>query len=111
MSNEKNRFSITAPVDRVDVFRTKNDKDIITVVLAIAGQYPQLVPVKVFGQLANGAASWTKGAVLEITGRLGGREWNGKVYGENVAESVEVVAAGKQQELPAGNPDDDDVAF
>jgi single-stranded DNA-binding protein len=52
------------------------------------------VPIKVFGRLAEQASAWKPGTVLSVSGRLGGRDWQGKVYGDNVANSIEVVNEG-----------------
>ena len=67
------------------------------------GQYPQLVPIKVFGRLAEQASAWKTGSVLSVSGRLGGRDWQGKVYGDIVANTVEVVSEGAKD---GGGPDD-----
>lgn len=115
-------------LDRIDTYTTKAGKDIITLVLQVEGTFPQLVPIKFFGRMAEEARSCKVGDVLEVTGRLGGRDWNGKVYADIVGESIEVVAESpRQQDLPAsGNsqgtsgsgwrgqspdPADDDVPF
>jgi single-stranded DNA-binding protein len=102
---------------RIDTFVSKAGKNILTLVLETKGQYPQLVPIKVFGRLAEQAAAWKPGAVLFIRGRLGGRDWQGKVYGDNVANSVDVVntddGAGpppdRDRDVPP--PGDDDMPF
>jgi hypothetical protein len=100
---------------RVDTFVSKAGKSILTLVFETGGQYPQLIPIKVFGRLAEQASSWKPGTVLAVSGRLGGRDWNGKIYGDNVATSVEVVAAGGEEGIPpedeAPLPGDDDVPF
>ena len=102
---------------RIDTFVSKAGKSILTLIFEIQGQYPQLIPIKVFGRLAEQAAAWKPGLVLVVTGRLGGRDWNGKVYGDNVATSIEIVdSAGEKGEgLPSGNDappiGDDDVPF
>jgi hypothetical protein len=41
--------------------------------------------------------------VLSVSGRLGGRDWQGKVYGDIVANTVEVVSEGTKD---GGGPDD-----
>ncbi len=101
---------------RIDTFVSKAGKSILTLVFETEGQYPQLIPIKVFGRLAEQASSWKPGDVLAVSGRLGGRDWNGKVYGDNVATSVEVVSG--TDERPDGPPPseapplgDDDVPF
>ena len=58
---------------RIDTFVSKAGKSILTLIFEIQGQYPQLIPIKVFGRLAEQAADWKPGAVLSVTGRLGGR--------------------------------------
>jgi single-stranded DNA-binding protein len=102
---------------RVDTFVSKAGKSIITLIFEIQGQYPQLIPIKVFGRLAEQASEWKPGMVLAVTGRLGGRDWNGKVYGDNVANTIEVVGgAGATDEngpppFDAPPPGDDDLPF
>jgi single-stranded DNA-binding protein len=109
-------FQGRGTLKRVDTFVSKAGKSILTLVFETQGQYPQLVPIKVFGRLAEQAANWKPGSVLAVSGRLGGRDWNGKVYGDNVANSIEVVsAAGDEGQGPpdsdAPPPGDDDVPF
>ncbi len=106
---------------RVDTFVSKAGKPILTLIFETQGQYPQMIPIKVFGRLADEAKAWTPGTVLFVTGRLGGRDWQGKVYGDSVAVSVEVITAGAPESHPgdaSGPPDDgapppgdDDVPF
>lgn len=106
MSNT-NTFTIRGTFERTDTFVTKAGKDIITLILGTDGQYPQLVPIKCFGRLVENAKACKPGNMVEVTGRLGGRDWQGKVYGEAVAETIEVVGgkhgAPKQPELPLEN--------
>ena len=117
MSNRKrNSFEVQGTVNRVDHFTSKAGKDIVTLVLDIPDdKYPQLVPIKAFGRLAGECGDWQPGAEVLVKGHLGGRDWNGKVYPDIVAESVEVLANGakaedlKQDETPP--PPDDDVLF
>jgi single-stranded DNA-binding protein len=110
-------FQGQGTLKRVDTFVSKAGKSIITLVFETQGQYPQLIPIKVFGRLAEQAAGWKPGMVLAVTGRLGGRDWNGKVYGDNVANTVEVVGGAAQRDdggLPpddAPPPSDDDLPF
>jgi len=97
---------------RADKFVTKAGKDIITLILEVDGRFPQVVPIKVFGRLAEMAGSFKAGEIVEVTGRLGGRDWNGKVYGDNVAETVEAEQAPKNGGIePPVPPDDSDVPF
>ena len=114
MTNDEFTFKGQGTLKRVDTFVSKAGKSILTLVFETQGQFPQLIPIKVFGRLAEQASSWKPGSVLSVTGRLGGRDWNGKVYGDNVATSVEVVSAGDDQAPPEhdGPPvSDDDVPF
>ena len=107
---------------RVDTFVSKAGKPILTLIFETKGQYPQLIPIKVFGRLAEQAAAWKPGAVLAVNGRLGGRDWQGKVYGDIIANSVEVVDAAVENSSDFANssfdpreppppPSDEDVPF
>lgn len=108
MANEDFTFSGTGTLKRVDKYTSKAGKEIITLIFETGGQYPQLVPIKVFGRLVERAGDWKPGAVLKVDGRLGGRDWNGKVYGDNVATVVEVLrdAPIAQQNLPGAASDE-----
>jgi single-stranded DNA-binding protein len=107
---------------RVDTFTSKAGKPILTLIFEIKGQYPQLIPIKVFGRLAEQAAAWKPGMILAVHGRLGGRDWQGKVYGDMIANSVEVVDSGAPETAGDANPSfdpreappppsDDDIPF
>ncbi len=89
---------------RIDTFVSKAGKSLLTLIFETKGQYPQMVPIKVFGRLAEQAAEWTPGSVLSVSGRLGGCDWQGKVYGDIVANSVEVVTKSAAEDLrgPSG---------
>lgn len=116
-------FSGQGKLTRVDTFVSKAGKNILTLIIDVPGQYPQLVPIKVFGRLADGAGDWQEGDTLSISGRLGGRDWNGKVYPDIVATMVEVVSSGtkqgggrqsqhREERAPDPHPEDsDDVPF
>ena len=110
-------FQGQGTLKRIDTFVSKAGKSILTLIFETEGQYPQLIPIKVFGRLAEQAPSLKPGSVLAVTGRLGGRDWNGKVYGDNVATSIEVVSGADDKDLgtPPGHdappPSDDDVPF
>lgn len=118
MSKEKlNRFEIQGTVSRVDHFEMKAGKDIVTLILDVPDdKYPQLVPIKVFGRLAGESGDWHPGAEVLVKGHLGGRDWNGRVFGDIVGESVEVVAGSAKRAEPAQSelpppPDDSDIPF
>ena len=110
-------FQGQGKLKRIDTFVSKAGKSILTLIFEIEGQYPQLIPIKVFGRLAEQAASWKPGMVLAVSGRLGGRDWNGKVYGDSVATNIEIVggASDSVEGAPLGHdappPSDDDVPF
>ena len=97
MAREGFTFQGRGRLARIDTFTSKAGKQILTLIFEEGGQYPQLIPIKVFRRLAEFATEWKVGDVLEVEGRLGGRDWNGKVYGDTVAQSVEVIAAGAGQ--------------
>ena len=108
-------FTGNSILKRIDSFTTSKGKTILTLIFETGVQYPQMVPVKVFGRLADQAAAWNPGYLLKVDGHLGGRDWNGKVYGDIVADSITVLT-GAQQSLPTGNDGppplgDDDVPF
>ena len=96
-------FQGQGTLQRIDTFVSKAGKTILTLICETQGQYPQLVPIKVFGRLAEQASAWKPGSVLSVSGRLGGRDWQGKVYGDIVANTVEVVSEGTKD---GGGPDD-----
>lgn len=102
--SEKNRFDLTGTLNRIDRFETKAGKTMLTLILDVdkGSKYPQICPVKIFGRTADMASDWHAGDVLEITGRLGGRDWQGRVFGDIVAESVEVVSASAKPENGGG---------
>jgi single-stranded DNA-binding protein len=110
-------FQGQGTLKRIDTFVSKAGKSILTLIFETDGQYPQLIPIKVFGRLAEQASAWKPGMVLSVNGRLGGRDWNGKVYGDNVATSIEVVSdGGGDSDAPPSNDapppvGDDDVPF
>lgn len=100
-------FQGQGKLKRIDTFVSKAGKPILTLIFETEGQYPQLIPIKVFGRLADEAPAWKPGSVLSVTGRLGGRDWNGKVYGDSVAIHIDVVSAA--DETGSGPPPDDGV--
>lgn len=96
---------------RIERFTTNAGKEILTLVFEQGGQYPQIIPIKVFGAMAGRAVDWVPGCELAVTGRLGGREWNGKTYGDAVATTVELVGEEKPVNEGATAADDDSVPF
>jgi hypothetical protein len=107
MSDETNRFDITAKLNRVDTFVTKTGKKLLTLVMETGGQWPQLIPIKLLGRAAERADELGVGDVLQISGRLGGRDYNGRCFGDNVANSIEVVSKAKHPESKGAVPAND----
>jgi single-stranded DNA-binding protein len=105
MAKEEFTFQGVGRLARIDAFTSKAGKQILTLVFEQGGQWPQSIPIKCFGRLAEMAGDWAPGDLLEVTGRLGGRDWNGKCFGDCIAQTVEVVADGAVQhrEERAGN--------
>lgn len=97
----KNTFEYEGTLTRVDTFTTNKGGKILTLVFFEDGQWPKWIAAKVFGRATEGVSEWTPGTKLRLSGRLSGREYNGKIYPEIVAEAVEVVSQG---ELPTGTP-------
>jgi len=105
-------FQGQGTLKRIDTFTTKGGKNVLTLVIEVGGQYPQMIPIKVFNRLADEAASWAPGSILAIKGRLGGREWQDRVFGDMVATEVEVLErATGRAETSQPKPADDDVPF
>ena len=89
----RNSFEIEGTFNRIDTREAKG-KIYKTLVLDVEGRMPQVVPFRLWGRTNEESASWGKGDVLLVKGTLGGRSWNDKVYGENSADSVEVISKG-----------------
>ena len=97
MTTQEFTFTGTGTLKRVDTFVSKAGKSMLTLIIEVEGQYPQLIPCKIFGRLVEDSAAWTPGSVLAVRGRLGGRDWQGKVYGDITATRVDVVTQGAAQ--------------
>jgi hypothetical protein len=108
MSDKKDGFKFEGQgtLLKIDVFTTKGGKDIISMIFEMSGNYPQFIPIKCFGGVAEQARSFEPGLKISVTGRLGGREWNGKYYAEIVAETVEEL--GGEVKKKAQEPQDQD---
>jgi len=100
-------FQGAGRVHRLDVAVTKTGKEIVTVVVSVEGKYPQLVPVKVFGDTEDAARKLRVGDHVTVNGRLGGRDWQGRIFGDIVGETIVVDGAAAVPE-PI---DDDNVPF
>jgi hypothetical protein len=96
MSNDKTGFTFEGRgrVLRTDSFTSKAGKEIVTLIVECdGGKFTEIIPLKVWGRLADMARTLKPGSMVTVSGRLGGRDWNGKVFGDNVAEVVEVVGS------------------
>lgn len=113
MSETEFRFSGKAKAIRVDVQQTKAGKEMVSLIVGTSGQYPQTIAIKAFGKLADVAREVKPGQTVEVTCRVGGREWNGRVFNDVVAEAIEVMDEEKtEQEQPPTPPQNtDDLPF
>jgi len=106
-------FTGTGTLSRIDVFNTKGGKSIKTLVLEVQdGKFPQQVPIKVFGQLAERV--FTPGDVMTVNGRYGGRDYQGKCYGDATAQAIEVIGRDESMaktQAQGGAQSDQDVPF
>ena len=109
-----NHFEIEGKFFRIDTREAKG-KVFENLVIEVDGTYPQFVPFRLWGRTVNESKDWRPGDVLLVKGKLGGRQWEGRVYGDNSADSVTVISG--QREEPQGNPPagpppgDDDLPF
>lgn len=71
------------------------------------------VQVTVFGRSTEAAQALTEGELVAVKARVSGREWQGKIYTDIVADEVKSLGGGKQAQLPveAAPVDDSDVPF
>jgi hypothetical protein len=106
-------FKGTARVERVESTTTAKGKDIVTLVLGVEGKYPQLVPIKCFGGLGEKARGMKPGDAVDVQGHLGGRDWQGRVYGDIIADELRVAKLAPDQEHgePPLDREDGDVPF
>jgi single-stranded DNA-binding protein len=99
-----NEFKIEGKFLRIDVRETKG-KEYKTLILDVEdGNRPQVVPIRLWGRTVDESREWRPGDVLLVKGKLGGRSWQDKVFGDNSAETVEVVGeAQREPKEPDGN--------
>jgi hypothetical protein len=73
--------------------------------------FPQMVPVKVFGQLAERV--YHPGDVMSVSGRYGGKDWQGKCFGDATAQTIEVIGRDEEPNGRQPPPRDgiDDIPF
>jgi hypothetical protein len=103
-------FQGTGTLKRVDLFESKGGKAIKTLILDIPAegkQWPQTIPIKLWGRDAE--KEYKPGDIITVSGRLGGRESNGRCWGDSTAMKVEVV--GRDEEAGAPPADDQNTPF
>jgi hypothetical protein len=103
----KNTFELEGKVLRIETFVTKAGKSIPTVVISIPDdKFPAQCGIKFWGRTAEKAASLVPGTTINVTGKLGGRDWNGRTFSEVIGQAFEIIG-----EIPAAQcslvPDDD----
>jgi hypothetical protein len=113
----------TGTFDRLLITATKKGKEMVSAVVKfIDGKYDQVVPLRVFGQTESIARGLNQGDVIEFDVRIGGREWQDKVFCDVTALSIVVTSAaappakggGTHHEVNGGDgagKGDDDVPF
>jgi single-stranded DNA-binding protein len=101
----RNTFEIEGKFNRIDVREAKG-REYKTLILDVEdGNRPQVVPIRLWGRTVDESREWRPGDVLLVKGKLGGRSWQDKVFGDNSADSVQVIEKAQAQgELPQGNP-------
>lgn len=109
-----NRFEIRGDFNRIETFTTSTGKAIISIILDVPdGKYPQVVAIKCLGRTEEIARRLMPGSTVEVTGKLGGRDWKGRVFGDLIANTIECTGtptakAPEQSELPGTAEKDDD---
>ena len=90
MSDAKDfTFTGRATVHKVEKKQTKSGSNVVTLVVAFEGRRPELIPVTCFSRLADAVSGYEYGTPVVVSCRVGGHEYNGKVYADIVAENVE----------------------
>lgn len=95
-------FSGSGILKRVDAYQTKAGGYIYTLILETHDRWAPLTPIKLVGNLALRVQEFKIGAPLAFTGVVGGRDFKDKVYGDNVASTIEVLESG-----PTPQPESD----
>ena len=103
-------FEGTGTIEKIDIFTTAKGKKIKTLICKVDGEYPQYVPVKLWGRAAE--ETFQVGDEVEIKGYLGGREYNGKYYGDITGRQVTVISStGVAERSPGSDDDSSDIPF
>jgi len=100
--NQKNNWTFEGEVGELIEKRTKKDKPFIELVLHHQdGEHERLAVCTYWHKPPDGLA---QGSLVRVSGRLDGREWNGKYYAGLTAEKVEVLTD-EATDRPADQPD------
>lgn len=105
-----NEFEIEGKLLRIIPYTSPAGKSYPQAVIDVPDdKFPQVTAVKLFGRCAEKLAEFPPGTVLRITGKLGGREWQGKVFPELKGFTIEAVGAipEAQGKLPSAGQGDD----
>jgi len=113
----RNELKLAGKLVGLVVEETKNGKEVVRLLVEVdppswaKNAEMERVPVDAFGYAAKDAKKLSEGALVAISGRIRGREYNGKHYSNCVADKVEMVAAPVADE-PAGEEEaSDNVPF
>ena len=96
MGQTKNEIEVTGFLHEINLSKTTNGKDKLTVVLRVdapkwmqeRGTKDELVAFDVFGRHIEDYRGIATGALLRISGRISAREYQGKYYTNASAEHV-----------------------
>lgn len=107
MSDEGFKFEGTGTFERVETTATKAGKDMHAMIVSFTdGKYPQIASFKLWGRTIEEAKQIAPGSTIKVSGYIGGRDWNGRIYNDVKAARIEVIkAAERQAELPMEDPD------
>ena len=102
MTNQSNAWTFTGIVQRLETMTSKKSgKSFVNLsITQTDGQYTRLCVCTLFSRPPEGL---TEGAYVTATGRIDGREYNGKHYAGLTASAV--VVAGAQQEARPAEPE------
>lgn len=83
-------FTLKGRISNIERKATKAGKTftVARVEFDAISKFPKTVEVKLFGKAER--SDFEVGDLVEITGTLGGREWNGRVFNDIVANQIAV---------------------
>ena len=108
-------FRVSGTLRLINRTTGKSGKDFIDLVIDVGGNYPQAIPVKLFGRDADAAGSLVVGDPIEVEGEVNGREYQGKFYaslvGRKMSQSARTGGGNHTEERAPAKTDDDQVPF